>query len=43
MRPSSIIIPILFGVFLFAVIFLLPHGARQVAYMIEHLFKKGKP
>ena len=32
-----------FGVFLFAVIFLLPHGARQVAYMIEHLFKKGKP
>ena len=32
-----------FGVFLFAVIFLLPHGARQVAYMIAHLFKKGKP
>ncbi|EKS32542.1 branched-chain amino acid ABC transporter permease [Afipia clevelandensis] len=32
-----------FGVFLFAVIFLLPHGARQVAYMVEHLFKKGKP
>ena len=32
-----------FGVFLFAVIFLLPHGARQVAFMIEHLFKKGKP
>ncbi len=33
-----------FGVFLFAVIFLLPHGARQVAYMIEHLFsRKGKP
>ncbi len=32
-----------FGVFLFAVIFLLPHGARQVAFMIEHLFKKSKP
>lgn len=33
-----------FGVFLFAVIFLLPHGARQVAYMIETLFrKKSKP
>jgi branched-chain amino acid transport system permease protein len=29
-----------FGVFLFAVIFLLPHGARQVAYMIEAMFKK---
>ena len=27
-----------FGVFLFAVIFLLPHGARQVARMIEMLF-----
>lgn len=32
-----------FGVFLFAVIFLLPHGARQVAFMVEHLFKKSKP
>jgi branched-chain amino acid transport system permease protein len=33
-----------FGVFLFAVIFLLPHGARQVAYYVEHLFsKKAKP
>lgn len=33
-----------FGVFLFAVIFLLPHGARQVAFMIEALFrKKSKP
>ncbi|MBN9595794.1 MAG: branched-chain amino acid ABC transporter permease [Afipia sp.] len=33
-----------FGVFLFAVIFLLPHGARQVAYYVEHLFrKKPKP
>ncbi|HEX7883373.1 MAG TPA: branched-chain amino acid ABC transporter permease [Afipia sp.] len=33
-----------FGVFLFAVIFLLPHGARQVAYMVEALFrKKAKP
>ena len=29
-----------FGVFLFAVIFLLPHGARQIAYMIEALFRK---
>ncbi|WP_024576981.1 MULTISPECIES: branched-chain amino acid ABC transporter permease [unclassified Afipia] len=29
-----------FGVFLFAVIFLLPHGARQVAYAIEALFRK---
>lgn len=29
-----------FGVFLFAVIFLLPHGARQVAYMVETLFRK---
>jgi branched-chain amino acid transport system permease protein len=29
-----------FGVFLFAVIFLLPHGARQVAYMVEALFRK---
>ena len=29
-----------FGVFLFAVIFLLPHGARQVAYYIEALFRK---
>ncbi len=31
-----------FGVILFAVIFLVPHGARQVAYYIEHLFKKLK-
>ena len=30
-----------FGVFLFAVIFLLPHGARQVAYYIEALFRKN--
>ena len=29
-----------FGVFLYAVIFLLPHGARQIAYMIEALFRK---
>jgi branched-chain amino acid transport system permease protein len=29
-----------FGVFLFAVIFLLPHGARQVAYMVEALFRR---
>ncbi|MBV5271666.1 MAG: branched-chain amino acid ABC transporter permease, partial [Afipia sp.] len=29
-----------FGVFLFAVIFLLPHGARQVAYTVEALFRK---
>jgi branched-chain amino acid transport system permease protein len=29
-----------FGVFLIAVIFLVPHGARQVAYYLEHLFKK---
>lgn len=29
-----------FGVFLFAVIFLLPHGARQIAYYIEALFRK---
>jgi len=33
-----------FGVILFAVIFLVPHGARQVAYTIEALFrKKAKP
>lgn len=33
-----------FGVFLFAVIFLVPHGARQVAAMIEAMFrKKAKP
>ena len=31
-----------FGVFLFAVIFLLPHGARQVAYYIEAMFRKAK-
>jgi len=31
-----------FGVFLFAVIFLLPHGARQVAYYIEAMFRKTK-
>jgi branched-chain amino acid transport system permease protein len=29
-----------FGVFLFAVIFLVPNGSRQVAYMIESLFRK---
>ena len=29
-----------FGVFLFAVIFLVPHGARQVAGMVEGLFRK---
>ncbi|TKT70746.1 branched-chain amino acid ABC transporter permease [Afipia massiliensis] len=29
-----------FGVLLFVVIFLVPHGARQVAYMIEALFRK---
>ena len=29
-----------FGVFLFAVIFLVPHGARQVAGMVEALFRK---
>ncbi len=29
-----------FGVILFAVIFLVPHGARQVAAMIEALFRK---
>jgi branched-chain amino acid transport system permease protein len=29
-----------FGVFLFAVIFLLPHGARQVAYTVEAMFRK---
>lgn len=29
-----------FGVFLFAVIFLVPHGARQVAYYLEYLFRK---
>ncbi len=29
-----------FGVFLFAVIFLVPHGARQVAAIIEALFRK---
>ncbi len=29
-----------FGVFLFAVIFLMPHGARQVAYMIEAFFRR---
>ena len=31
-----------FGVFLFAVIFLLPHGARQVAYYIEAIFRRKK-
>jgi branched-chain amino acid transport system permease protein len=31
-----------FGVILFAVIFLVPHGARQVAYYLEHMFKKLK-
>ena len=31
-----------FGVFLFAVIFLLPHGARQVAYMVEALFREKR-
>jgi branched-chain amino acid transport system permease protein len=31
-----------FGVFLFAVIFLLPHGARQVAYMAEALLFRKK-
>ncbi|WP_019199836.1 branched-chain amino acid ABC transporter permease [Afipia birgiae] len=29
-----------FGVLLFVVIFLVPHGARQVAYMIEALFRR---
>jgi branched-chain amino acid transport system permease protein len=29
-----------FGVLLFVVIFLVPHGARQVAYMIEALFSR---
>lgn len=29
-----------FGVILFAVIFLVPHGARQVAYYLDHLFRK---
>jgi len=29
-----------FGVLLFIVIFLVPHGARQVAYMIEALFRR---
>ncbi len=29
-----------FGVFLFAVIFLLPHGARQIAYYLEYMLKK---
>ena len=31
-----------FGVLLFLVIFLVPHGARQVAYMIEALFRRKK-
>ncbi|MBI3701045.1 MAG: branched-chain amino acid ABC transporter permease [Afipia sp.] len=31
-----------FGVILFAVIFLVPHGARQVAYYLEHMLKKLK-
>src|SRR6201991_4960300 len=31
-----------FGVLLIAVIFLVPHGARQVAYTIEALFRKTK-
>jgi len=31
-----------FGVILFAVIFLVPHGARQVAYYLEHAVKKLK-
>ncbi len=30
----------IFGVFLIAIIFLLPHGARQVAYTIERYFHK---
>jgi branched-chain amino acid transport system permease protein len=29
-----------FGVLLFAVIFLVPHGARQIAYIIEALFQR---
>ncbi len=29
-----------FGVLLFAVIFLVPHGARQIAYIIEGLFQR---
>ena len=29
-----------FGVLLFVVIFLVPHGARQVAYMIEAMFRR---
>lgn len=32
----------IFGVFLIAIIFLLPHGARQVAYYVERLFHKQK-
>jgi branched-chain amino acid transport system permease protein len=32
----------IFGVFLIAIIFLVPHGARQVAYYAEHLFHKLK-
>ena len=31
-----------FGVFLIAVIFLVPNGARQVAYYLEHMIKKLK-
>lgn len=31
-----------FGVFLIAVIFLVPHGARQVAYYLEYMIKKLK-
>jgi branched-chain amino acid transport system permease protein len=31
-----------FGVLLFVVIFLVPHGARQVAYMIEALFRRKR-
>lgn len=32
-----------FGIFLFAVIFLLPHGARQIAYLAEGLFRRKSP
>src|SRR5690606_28545923 len=31
-----------FGVFLFIIIFLVPHGARQVAILLERLFMKFK-
>jgi branched-chain amino acid transport system permease protein len=31
-----------FGALLFLVIFLVPHGARQVAMIIQHLIGKSK-